>query len=335
MKSRKAFCSAALLLLVVTVQLAALEVSSGRLRLVLHQGIGRFSFYADGIPLFVDKDPRTSGLSLVLDNKVYKLGETSEFRETAETQDQGARFTWTSPRITVTESFTLAVPSSLLIAITITNTSERDISVGLRLFLDTYLGEESYPHFQTDLQPQINSELTLDQNNMPRYWLSVSAAPQKPIGLRCLLRGAQITEPDLVVFGNWKRMSGSVWSYETSAARNFSELPYSINDSAVFHYYNPLPIVRSGSSTINIVLQAVLAGDKGLEPQPQVQQPQAEETQLASESLSIRGDLRVLNGLLQELERKLSSRTAFSEEELRLMEQILADIKNRLEKTSR
>jgi hypothetical protein len=335
MKSRTTLHLVGLLLLVLTGQLAALEVSAGRLKLVLHQGIGRFSLYADGIPLFVDQDPRTSGLSMVVDNKVYRLGETSEFRETAETLAEGARFTWTSQRLTVTESFSFTSNSSLLIAVTITNTSERDMSVGLRLFLDTYLGEESYPHFQTDLQPQINGELTLNRGNMPSYWLSASLAPRKPAGLLCLLRGPQTTEPDQVMFGNWKRMSEAVWTYETSAARNFSDLPYSINDSGVFHYYNVLPLARAGSRTVNIALQATQAGEQGFEPKALQQQPAAEETQVAPESLSVRGDLRLLNGLLQELERKLSSRTAFSEEELRLMGQILAEIKNRLETTGR
>jgi hypothetical protein len=48
--------------------------------------------------------------------------------------------------------------------------------------------------------------------------------------------------------------------------------------------------------------------------------------------LGIQGDLRVLNSVLQQLALKLDSKSPFSEEELRLMEQILADLKKRLER---
>jgi hypothetical protein len=385
----RATLSLAALLLATLGRVSALEVSSGTLRLVLHQGISRFSLYAEGVPLFVDHDPRTSSLAIMVENKVYRLGDSSEFRESSEALPQGARFTWTSPRLTVTESFSLAAPPSLLITVTATNTSERDLRFGLRLFLDTRLGEEPYPHFQTDLQPEINGELTLLRPNLPRYWLSSSFRSKKPAGLLCLLQGPEVTEPDRVVFANWKRMSEAYWSYETSPARSFSDLPYSINDSAVFQYYDPQILARGGSRTVNIVLQAAKPGLPDLPPK--TRQPAQKETPAAGEAvvtapeqtpsettgtapvqtpvepagaapgekpreaaprapaeatpkapveppaeiLSIRGDLRVLDNLLQELERKLSSRAAFSEEELRVMEQVLADLRKRLEKPAK
>jgi hypothetical protein len=375
----------AALMLEVLGRVSALEVSAGKLRLVLHQGLGRFSLYSDGVPLFVDQDPRTSGLAVMVDNKPYRLGETSEFRQKAEALPQGGRFTWTSPRLTVTESFSLAEPSSLLITITAANTGEGDLRIGFRLFLDTYLGEEAYPHFQTDLQSEINGETTLPRTNMPRYWLSSSFRSRKPAGLLCLLKGAEVTEPDRVVFANWKRMSEASWSYETSPGRSFSDLPYSINDSAVYQYYDPQLLPKGGSRTVTIVLRAAKPGLPDLEPQtPQPAQqagstpaeaaspqagltpgavpglapaetpsavhspvpsealaavpspaPAAEPSPVPSEILTLRGDLKVLDNLLLELEKKLSTRAAFSEEELKVMEQVLADLKNRLEKNSK
>jgi len=47
--------------------------------------------------------------------------------------------------------------------------------------------------------------------------------------------------------------------------------------------------------------------------------------------LSIEGDLRVLDDLLQKLTLKLDSKTPLSDEERSLMEQIIADLKKRLE----
>jgi hypothetical protein len=376
MKVRTTLSLAALLLAVLG-RVSALEVTAGALKLVLHQGIGRFSLYSDGVPLFADQDPRTSGLAIMVGNKVYRLGETSEFRQKTETLLQGALYTWTSPRLTVTESFSLTEPSSLLITITATNTGDSDLLIGFRFFLDTYLGEESYPDFQTDLQPEINSETTLLRANMPRYWLSASFRSKKPAGLLCLLREPEATEPDRVVFANWKRMSEAAWSYATSPGRSFSDLPYSINDSAVFQYYDPQLVARNGSRTVTIVLRAARPGLPDLEPQASqtaqqsgaapgqaaiplpaetpgagpsptpaeapgaapspapAETPSAAPGAAPGEILALRGDLKVLDGLLQELEKKLSARAAFSEEELKQMEQLLADLKNRLEKTGK
>jgi hypothetical protein len=362
MKARATALLAALLLAVMG-QVSALEVSAGRLKLVLHQGIGRFSLYADGIPLFMDRDPRTSGLALMVDNKVYKLGETSEFRATAESLPEGARFVFKSRRLTVTESFSFTSASSLLIAVSFDNISQSDLSVGLRLFLDTYLSEETDPHFQTDLQP-INTELAVARGSLPAYWQSASFSARKPAGLRCPLTAPEVTEPDRVVFANWKRMSETKWSYETSPARSFSDIPYSINDSAVLQYYNPIPISPGGSRTVNIAFQAAQPEGKGFKfeapqpqpaqqpaqkptqepaqeaeqkpaPEPAAQQPASEGPQAGSEILQITGDIRVINGLLQKLEEKMSSGSAISEEEFQVMEQIITDLKNRLEKAGK
>jgi hypothetical protein len=51
----------------------------------------------------------------------------------------------------------------------------------------------------------------------------------------------------------------------------------------------------------------------------------------AARKLGIEGDLRVLDDLLQKLAQKMDSGTALSEEERQLMEQIIADMKKRLE----
>ena len=85
---RKTPILAVLILTVSLISVPALEIDEGRVRLVLHEGIGRFSLYTRSgstqdteIPLFVDQDPRTSGISLVVNEKIYKLGDTPDFSE--------------------------------------------------------------------------------------------------------------------------------------------------------------------------------------------------------------------------------------------------------------
>jgi len=354
----------ALLLGSVLLRAWTLEVGEGRLKLILHKGVGRFSFYLDGTALFVDQDPRTSGMALLLDNRVYELGDSGEFKESSETLPGGGRFTWTSKRLTVTQTFTFQGEEAVSVSVTIRNNTDRELSAGLRFLLDTYLGEAGFPHFKTDRDREINTELSYIAADMPAYWLSRSSratAAQEYPSLLMPLRGDGVTTPDRLVLANWKRLSESSWLYETAPARNFSDLPYSINDSAACLYFGPAPLTAGASRTYLLVLSggkeppaaASAAASQAAVPAPAAAPPAPVATPAlpvpAAEAgapgaqggagtsppgkvkLGIEGDLRVLDDLLQKLALKLDSKTPLTEEEQKLMEQIIADLKKRLE----
>ena len=63
------------------------------------------------VPLLAAQDPRTTMLSIVVGNKIYRMGESSEFSEKAERVPGGARFVWKSSFLQVTETFTF-IPSA-------------------------------------------------------------------------------------------------------------------------------------------------------------------------------------------------------------------------------
>jgi hypothetical protein len=293
-------------------------------------------------------------MSLLLDNRVYKLGDSGEFKESSEAVPGGARFTWTSKRLVVTQTFSFQGADTVAVSVTIRNTSDREFSAGLRFLLDTYLGESGYPHFRTDRDREINGELSYTAPDIPAYFSSrlsrASRAPENA-GLQLLLRGEGVTTPDRLVLANWKRLSESSWLYETAPARSFSELPYSINDSAACLYFGPGPLPAGASRTYLTVLSGgkelpLLAGPAAAaaaappvaEAGPSAAGAQAPGAALPPPpgspeaiKLGIEGDLRVLDELLQKLALKMDSNTPLSAEEQALMEQIIADIKKRLE----
>jgi hypothetical protein len=177
------------------------------------------------------------------------------------------------------------------------------------------------------------------------------------------LRGDGVTTPDRLVLANWKRLSDSPWLYETVPARSFSELPYSINDSAACLYFGPQPLAAGATSTYQIVLsgarepQPVPAAAAAAAPAAATEAPSAAlgpvapagtaaaesgapaavipapaaSAAPATARLKIEGDLRVLDDLLRKLSQKLDSKTPLSAEERSLMEQVISDIKQRLE----
>jgi hypothetical protein len=360
---RKSSILAVLLLAAALVPLSALEIDSGRMRLILHEGIGRFSLYAresaastDYVPLFVDQDPRTSGISLVVNEKIYKLGESSEFAETAEVSAGGSlgRFQWSSRTLEVVQEFTPVLSSAsgqaegVRMSIRISSRSRNRLSVGLKLCLDTYLGEENLSHFSSDRYQEIRNELSVTGSDMIRYWLSPSARSPQNLGLVCITGGSEITPPDKIAFANWKRLSDASWDYQTSSSRNFNLMPYSINDSAVCMYYDPVDLPALGSREIVLVLANVTLGE--YVDQAQIVKAQAVVTEeptvapagslqelrdrLITEPASAELNMDDLDNFIDIINARLGSGEEISDQELRLMEEILSAIKDKAERYS-
>ncbi len=269
MKARRIALLSVLLaaLAAIAVPLGALEVTNGMVKLTLHEGIGRFSLAGLGqasgasfTPLLVAQDPRSSMVSILVSDRVIRLGESSDFLEAVEKTATGARFTWTSKQLVVTETFSFIgtpgsdVASGVRVDLQVTNVSEQDLAVAVRYLFDTWLGEASSVHFRTDTVAGLTRELTVTKDERPAYWVSPLADNAEGFGFQCMLSGEGVTVPDRVVFANWKRLSDSAWSYTTSAARTFSQAPYSMNDSAVGQYYDSQPIPRGGNITVTLAL---------------------------------------------------------------------------------
>ncbi|MEW5816277.1 MAG: hypothetical protein AB1798_12880, partial [Spirochaetota bacterium] len=246
--------------------LSALEIKEGRIKLVLNEDAGRFTaYYLNDVrtnkytALFLDQDPRTTVLSVIIGNKVYRMGESAGFSQSVEKTVSGARYTWKSNMIEAGEDFSFIksknspLADGIKIAITIKNISEQDLSIGIRYLIDTYLGEKSNLHFRTDSISRITNETSFSGRSMPKYLVSYSEDSGIP-GLQIMTQVEGISIPDNVIIANWKRLNDNTWSYEVNTTRNFNQLPYSINDSAACLYYNPVQLARNKAMTITLVM---------------------------------------------------------------------------------
>jgi len=359
MRMRRAFplpCTAilALVLLAAAAHLSALDVSDGKIRISLLEGTGRFTMACQNgsgvyVSLLATQDPRTSVLSVVYGNRIYRMGESSEFKETVEKVSGGARFVWRSTFLQVTETFTLIAPtgstvsSGVRIDLSLRNLTDQEITAGARYLLDTYLGEPANVHFKTSTLAQVNRELTLTPGDKTAWWASPLANDKNQFGLQVMLGGPGITVPDRVVFANWKRLSDSSWAYDTSAARNFSLLPYSVNDSAVAQYYEARAIPRSCELIFTLVMGLVSpSGYTGLTgtaaapaPAPaadfstSVLQSLAQGRTASDDAQAATADLASVNAILGEIDARMGSSVSMSDEELALIETALKDLQAR------
>lgn len=244
--------------------LFAAEFINGQMRLVLREDMGRFSLYgmnenSQFEPLFSDQDPRTSFISLLINDRAYKLGDTSSFRTRTDTIYPS--FIFESPSLLVTEEFNfIKTPGSgqtngVEIKITVENRGTADTLAGLRFLLDTHLGERgSYPPFSTDTR-SIMSE-TLIERGDEKFWISQNN--------RLSLMGSIVTPngeaPDSLYFANWKRLNDVSWKIAYEPGRNFNAPPYSIGDSAVCYYYGPRTLAKGESFTALIMLASGVTG---------------------------------------------------------------------------
>ncbi|HVP19427.1 MAG TPA: hypothetical protein VMU36_10550 [Spirochaetia bacterium] len=336
-----------LFLIVAALPLHALEISSGRTKLSLFEGIGRFNFSyrtaaGDWIPLLSPQDPRTSTLSLVLGSRVFRLGDSADFVTTLRKTSAGARFVWKSDSLVVTEAFSFissvgsTVADGIRIDLTMKNTSHQDLTAGVRYLFDTWLGETSPAHFTTDTGLEIKRETMFSGGNLPRWWVSPKAGDSEQVGLQCMVTEDGVTQPDRIVFANWKRLSDSAWSYTTSSTRDFSLLPYSKNDSAVALYYDPRPLAQGSQYTVTLVLgkfnpagfpapSAAPASDF----QSVVQQSLAAGKAAPDSPSGLHADLDAVNAILSRLDDALAAGADISDADLDLVESTIRDLSAR------
>ncbi|MGA2479640.1 MAG: hypothetical protein ABSG63_12890 [Spirochaetia bacterium] len=332
--------TALILLLFLAVSAAtagALDLVDGRMKLTLHEGNGRFSLSCqvggkDGVyvPLIASEDPRTTMLSVVVGNKVYVMGDTAEFSQAVEKTGSGARFIWRSVTLQVTETFTFVassdspVSNGVRIDIAVKNISQQDISAGVRYLFDTYLGEASFVHFRTDTLTQLSNELSLSGASRPAYWVSPLAGDPQDFGLMVMTSGAGITVPDRIIFANWKRLSDASWIYDTSEHRNFSMLPYSVNDSAACEYFDPRPLPRGAEMTVTMVLGQY--SRSGFTPAATTLAQSL--AAAASDGQGVRADLSIANSILAQIDAGISTGT-LSDDELARLEAALKELESR------
>ena len=277
------------------------------------------------------------------------MGESSEFKEKSESVPGGARFIWKSNFLQVTETFTFipsldsTVSTGVRIDLSMKNLSEQDISAGARFLFDTYLGEPGNVHFRASDGTQIVKERTISAADKIQWWLSPIAGDPDGFGLQVMTGGDGITVPDRVVFANWKRLSDASWAYETSAARDFNLLPYSMNDSAAAQYYEPRRIPRSGEATITLLLGLYSKAGYSANAVVPASAPAAAPTDFGTvvqQSLqggqnavdpgqAARADLSALNAILNEINAKIGSPGSVSDDELSLIKSALKDLDSR------
>lgn len=303
----------------------ALEVRDGRMRLVVDDRSGRFALYylADVtknryVPLLYDQETRTTYPTLMVDQKAYRLGETAEFRTTVARDGAGVTIEYRSSFCVVRQSFSFTTSTGatlsdgVMMSMTMENVSQKDSAIGLRYLLDTWLGERAGTHFMTSTGGVLGTEASYGTDSSEPW---VKSPGDAGASLQVALT-APATRPDRVIAANWKRLNDAPWAIETSASRNFTLLPYSVNDSALALYYDPVVVRPGASRTIAMVL-----GNESSGPQTTARSTPAPATSASpaapvpaadSAPLDAMADLIAVRSVLDAIDQALSSGSALA-----------------------
>jgi hypothetical protein len=157
--------------------------------------------------------------------------------------------------------------------------------------------------------------------------------------MRVLTSGDDVTPADKIVFANWKRLDQSLWNYHTEEMRDFNDLPYSVNDSAVCQYYNP-KVLKSGAGR-KIVIVIANSSEKDLyfpqiaETEKQTGQESAEQVPEVAEGYprdytEIKNNMNSLNRVIGDIDNKISSGSKITDMDINTIRQSITDVEKRI-----
>ncbi len=258
------FCVLFLILRVLGV--FSLELTSGRLKLIVNEKKGTFTLKqilekGKSRHLLFFNDPGTTFFTVGTPLPLRLSICVPVVRKT----NSNLEILWETEDIRVTESFVFVRSENspeddgLKISINIMNMGRKDLPVSLRYLFDTNLLEKRGIHFKTENTARIQNETEFLASGMPSYWLTpvnetLSDGSTRLSGLQGLLNSPGITIPDRIVFGNWKRLKNTNMTYRVNKKNSFTLMPYSINDSAVSYYFNAKKLSPGESRLITILL---------------------------------------------------------------------------------
>jgi len=315
------------------------EIQRGKLKVVINDRTGRYTvFGAEDVAkptwtaLFAAEDPTTSKWKVQVGDKTYVLGDDAAFTTAVESTTTGARIVWTSKALVATCSldFVLssgsAVADGLRLSLSLVNVSESSQKVAIRWLLDTSLGEKK-DHFRLATGESISSESKLE-SPLPDWWLS-TASNDDALGL-VVMMGKGATPPSRVYFANWKRLNDAPWEPTYKAGRDFNQMPYSFNDSAVVHVYDAQDVASGGTREITVMLG--LKSAKTLEGARLGSANPIDDLLKKNQDPGLSAldqDLVGLKTLIGQIDAKLADPTKVTAEDLRLLQAVLDQIEAR------
>ncbi len=198
---------------------------------------------------------------------------------------------WRLPeRILVEEKLQL-MENGTRIQVKLTNENTEAVVGGLRIHLDTMLGENDGAPIYIPGAGLRSTETEYFGNYLNfDYWKAYNRKDQPSIISTGILYGQGLSYPSKLVIANWKKSMYSSWDYKVDTANSI------LWDSAVLLYYKPVTIDALGSVTFTTIYkngQPILPTSRGYFGIAEIVPDKVSKTYCPGDNLSI--DVDVIN----------------------------------------
>jgi len=135
------------------------------------------------------------------------------------------------------------------IAYTLLNTSDKDVTVGLRLMIDTMLGANDGAPLRAG-ELGVVSDADFLGNSMPDFWQAFDSFTEPSVTSQATLKGGELTVPARVAFSNWGAFADSLWDVRLVEGRDFTREGEFDLDSAAAMYWDGLTLAPNAQVTL-------------------------------------------------------------------------------------
>lgn len=122
-----------------------------------------------------------------------------------------------------------------------TNITDEDKPVGLRIMLDTMLGENDGAPFRIRDQA-ITTDTMFEGDNLPSFYQSFDSLTDPQVTSQGTFIGESVDTPDRVYMSNWGSLADGAWDFNFNPGEEFVREGEFEIDSAIAMYWDPVNI---------------------------------------------------------------------------------------------
>lgn len=247
-----------------------IEVSNQFISIKVDSDTARFSLsttggepdisFDDNKCLLYDKLPPTSFTTVLINDENFIFGgEDGSFIKRPYRDGEKIITEWRIRNINIVQEVSIITATAsgrddmMKVTYRILNKGKKDVNIGLRVLLDTLLGENDPKAYGLPDKNIIDRETTLSDDAIPSFWYCFDDYTNPIVRSQGVLRGLEVTKPTRIVFASWDRFYENKWDFPVNSTRDFRRRGTSKFDGAVALYYDPVKVEANQSVTISLM----------------------------------------------------------------------------------
>ncbi|OHD20192.1 MAG: hypothetical protein A2Y34_05150 [Spirochaetes bacterium GWC1_27_15] len=182
----------------------------------------------------------TSITTLKIDENLYIYGsEDGKFiQKPFLFDDKTILSEWLLNNITITQKISISQnPLStnldlVKVEYSVKNNSSTNHKIGVRILIDTLLGDNDGAAFKIPKNDNLTTEKELFDYDIPQYWYCFDSFKNPKVFTYGQFKGENITKPDRIIFGRWNALFKNIWNYSVNTSAKVT------GDSAIAIYFD-------------------------------------------------------------------------------------------------